>query len=89
MTTDYQEIVNHYHGRRNQPAGGWLMALSYFTATLGGAAALFAVILGINFALLAGGIGIFLSSLFVWAAGKALELLSRVEMNTRTDPPKP
>jgi hypothetical protein len=86
------DIVDVY--RENKPAGGLLKGLSYVTAAIGAIAVVLAVIAiasdglttegGLNAIILASGIGILLTSTFIWAAGKALELLSRIALNTKT-----
>jgi hypothetical protein len=84
------------HPRPQKPAGGLLILLSYLVSAVGGLAVLLAIIAirqegfradaEVNALLLFTGIGILLSSLLIWAAGKALELLSRIVKNTNPDP---
>ncbi len=72
-----------------KPAGAFLRGLSYPAAVIGVLLILLTVPEGltadngIGVVFLAVGLSLSLSSPFIWAAGKALELLSRIEANTR------
>jgi hypothetical protein len=75
------------------PAGAFLKVLSIVAAIIGGIAILLAVLGiseegltaegGINTTILLTGLNLLISSPFIWAAGKALELLSSIQANTR------
>jgi len=76
-----------------KPGSSLLKGLSIFTSIVGAIAILFALAEGftaeggIGVIFLSGGVGLLLASVFIWAAGKALEILARIETNTRKDKP--